>query len=165
MGHTTMKQQAALEYLTMYGLAIIIIAAVLVALFLLGVFNPQQFVSQQCAMAGGFQCLSYSMAANGMLTLVISQSTISPIEVNGVGCYVNSGSMNIEAPNNPPNNEIYMQIGSNATFYAQCYNSANVPFTGSIGDIYTGSIAVSYINSVKGYHEIATGALAIKISH
>ncbi len=161
----TRKLQAALEYLSMYGWAVLIIAVAIAALFALGFFNASGFVGQQCAMSGGFSCLAYSMAQNGMLTIGISQSTISPIDVNGVGCYVNSNEMNIAAPYNPPTNEIHLQIGSNYTFNAQCYDSANVPFSGAIGSVYTGFLAVSYINSVKGYHELSTGTIVVRISN
>ena len=165
MMYRTARLQAALEYLTTYGWAILIIAIAIAALFALGVFNAQGFVGQQCAISGGFACLSYSMAANGMLSIGISQSTISPIDVNGVGCYMASNNMELVAPYNPPTNEIHLQIGSNYTFNAQCYNYDGSEFSGKVGDIYSGSIAVSYINSVKGYHELITGTIVVRISH
>lgn len=157
--------QSAVEYLTMYGWAILVIAIALFALAALGVFNSNNFVGQQCAISGGFSCLSYSLSHNGILNIDIGQATVSPINVSGVGCYMDSNDMQLTAPYNPPTNQIHIQIGSNYTFSTQCYNMSHTPFNGVIGDLYNGDIAVSYINSVTGYHELATGAIDVKITH
>jgi hypothetical protein len=159
------RLQAAVEYLSMYGWAIIIVAIAILALAALGVFNPQAYVGQQCAMGGGFSCVSYSMAENGMLFITIAQSTISPILVTGVGCYANSNDMELQAPYNPPSNEIPMQIGSSSNFSSQCYNYNGTKFGGGIGAVYEGSIAVSYINTVKEYKELGVGTLVVRVSH
>ncbi|MEM3791421.1 MAG: hypothetical protein QXL16_01695, partial [Candidatus Micrarchaeaceae archaeon] len=74
-----LQGQSALEYLTTYGWAIIIIGVVISALVFLGVFNPSSLVSQQCIFPAGFVCNIGSMTSNGILTFALTQATGSPI--------------------------------------------------------------------------------------
>ncbi|ASI13969.1 hypothetical protein Mia14_0666 [Candidatus Mancarchaeum acidiphilum] len=52
------KAQSAMEYLMTYGWAILIVAIVLAALYVLGVFNGSTFVGTSCSPAYGALCTS-----------------------------------------------------------------------------------------------------------
>ncbi len=52
------KAQSAMEYLMTYGWAILIIAIVLAALYVLGVFNGSTFIGTSCSPAYGALCTS-----------------------------------------------------------------------------------------------------------
>ncbi len=159
------RLQAAVEYMAVYGWAILILAVVLAALWELGVFNSKNYVGQECVIAGGFSCVSYHIATNGLLEISVLQSTISPINITGIGCYENSSNMEIKSPYNPPSNQIHLQIGANYTFAVQCYNMQNTAFNGVIGGgTYSGSLGISYMNSVTGYREFTEGAIVARIS-
>jgi len=55
------KAQAAVEFLTTYAWAILVIAIVLAALIWLGVFNPMGRVSERCYLGPGLECEDFSM--------------------------------------------------------------------------------------------------------
>ncbi|ASI13968.1 hypothetical protein Mia14_0665 [Candidatus Mancarchaeum acidiphilum] len=52
------KAQSAMEYLMTYGWAILIIAIVLAALYILGVFNGSAFIGTTCTATSGALCTS-----------------------------------------------------------------------------------------------------------
>ncbi len=56
MMKTSKRAQSAMEYLMTYGWAILIIAVVLGALYVLGVFNGTSFLGTSCIAGSGFQC-------------------------------------------------------------------------------------------------------------
>ena len=69
------KAQSAMEYLMTYGWAILIIAVVLGALFSLGVFNGQNFVSA-CVASSGYLCQSPTYShTTGQLLVSVGQNT------------------------------------------------------------------------------------------
>ncbi|MCL4380647.1 hypothetical protein M1141_00005, partial [Candidatus Marsarchaeota archaeon] len=53
-----------MEYLMTYGWAILIIAVILAALDLLGVFNGSAFIGSSCLSTPGYLCSSPVMAVN-----------------------------------------------------------------------------------------------------
>ncbi|MFT4310661.1 MAG: hypothetical protein ACMXYC_03440 [Candidatus Woesearchaeota archaeon] len=50
------KGQAALEFLTTYGWAFLVILIMIGALAYFGVLNPQRFISDKCVATTGFSC-------------------------------------------------------------------------------------------------------------
>src|SRR5271154_5956592 len=80
-----MKLQSAMEYLTTYGWAILIIAIALAVLFDL-ISTAAAGPPQTCLLPAGFSCQNYFMAQNGLLTLNLLQSTQNPISVTAIGC-------------------------------------------------------------------------------
>jgi uncharacterized protein (UPF0333 family) len=53
------KGQAALEFLTTYGWAFMVILVMIGALAYFGVLNPQNIVPDQCSVTSGFSCDNY----------------------------------------------------------------------------------------------------------
>ncbi len=66
------KAQSAMEYLMTYGWAILIIAIVLAALYILGVFNGSAFIGTTCTATSGALCTS-PIAAPGNFTVTLGQ--------------------------------------------------------------------------------------------
>jgi hypothetical protein len=56
------RAQVAMEYLVTYGWALIIILAVIVALYAYGPFRPEFYVTERCDMAPGMSCTAFSLA-------------------------------------------------------------------------------------------------------
>ena len=163
MFDSMLKIQSAMEYLTTYGWALLIMAVVLAAMFALGVFNPGQFAGQECLLPAGFSCLSYFVANNGMLTLNLQQSTPTALNVTGYNCSTNSTTVKI-IPQIPVN-QVYMSVGSNYTFTMRCYNSAGGYANALIsGTLFTGSIGINYTESQTGFPHTAYGRIAVKVS-
>ncbi|MEM0146940.1 MAG: hypothetical protein QW091_01495 [Candidatus Micrarchaeaceae archaeon] len=158
-----MKAQSAMEYLMTYGWAILIIAVVLGALFSLGVFNAGSFLGSQCLLQAGFSCPSLSMTTSGVLTINLLQATSAPINITAYGCNTNSTIIHMQTPNNPPSNQITMQIGSNYTFSVQCYSGASL-FSGGVGSDFNGYLIINYTNLITGFPETLVGKLFVKIS-
>ena len=54
------KSQAAMEFITTYGWALLILGVVLAGLAYLGVFNPSNFVKSSCSFDNGIGCPAFS---------------------------------------------------------------------------------------------------------
>ena len=124
-----LKLQSAMEYLTTYGWAILIIGIALVVIFGLISQQPQ---SQTCLPPAGFSCINYFMAQNGLLYLNLLQATQDPIQITALGCNTpesvgqmdygtsyNTGNQVDTFPTTAPAN---IPIGANYTFAVQCYS-------------------------------------------
>jgi len=95
-----MRAQSAIEYLTTYGWAILILAIVLFVIFQSGLLSPQK--PTFCATSGDFSCSQYSLSAStGKLTINLQQITDSPIAITAVGCNNNGAISNMQKVYNP----------------------------------------------------------------
>lgn len=158
-----LRLQSAMEYLTTYGWALLIMAIVLAAMFALGVFNPGQFAGQECLVPAGFSCLSYFIANNGLLTLNLQQSTTSPLNVTGYNCSTNSTTVKIIPI--APSSQVYMAIGANYTFGIKCYTSTGLADNSLIsGTLFTGSIGINYTEAQTGFPHTVYGRIAVKVT-
>ncbi len=159
-----MRLQAALEYLTSYGWAILIIAAVLIAIYSLGFFNIGNYANSECVMTSGFSCSGVSITSGGVVKATIVQSTPSPINITAVGCMQNATVTKMENIVNPPSNQIYLPIGSSYTLSVQCYTNESITYSGTPGSVFGGVIAINYTDEITGIDGIATGQVVSKIT-
>jgi len=157
------KLQSAMEYLMTYGWAILIIVVVFVALYGLDVFKPGNFLSSQCLLPAGFACKNLYMYSNGILFINLMQATSTPINITAYGCNTNNTVVNMQTPNNPPSNQVTMQIGANYTFAVKCYSGASV-FSGTPGQGFNGYLILNYTNLETGFPQTAIGKVFVKIS-
>ena len=58
------KSQAALEFLTTYAWAFLVILITVGALYYFGVFNFSKFLPQKCSFPSQFECLAFSFAGD-----------------------------------------------------------------------------------------------------
>ncbi|MGC8669710.1 MAG: hypothetical protein ACP5TL_00980 [Candidatus Micrarchaeia archaeon] len=156
-----LKLQSAMEYLMTYGWAILIISITLGAIYMMGLFSPNSYVTSTCLFSSDFSCLNYFISSGGVLTINVEQSLSSPIEVTGIGCNSNKTVSHME--NLIGNNAIYIPIGGNYTFSVQCYsgNSTNI---GMPGHIFKGYVILNYTNIETGFPHVAIASLIQKIS-
>jgi hypothetical protein len=157
-----MRLQSAIEYLSTYGWAIVILAVALSVLYALGVINPSTYAPHQCILSSGFTCLAYTMNSMGILRLNLQQSTPDPINITALACTQNGIVSNL--PNYLPSNQIYMTVGSNALLFVQCVTSAGGPFASKIGGSFSGTIVVNYTDELTKLPGIAYGKVALPIS-
>ncbi len=67
-----MRGQSSLEYLMTYGWALIILAAVLTILYSVGVFDPKQYMNEECLFQPSLQCKSMSLTEGGKFNLQLN---------------------------------------------------------------------------------------------
>ncbi len=160
-----MKLQSAIEYLTTYGWALLIIGIVAVSLFLIITSAP---AVQECVLPAGFSCPAFYLSSNGMLFINLVQATQYPIEVTALGCVSPESTANMMVVNAigavlPPNTFVNMPVGSNYTFNIQCY-SYGAPFSGSIKSAYTGYLIINYTNAYTNFPNTVYGSLRAVVS-
>lgn len=154
-----LRLQSALEYITVYGWAILIIAVVLSTFLYLGVFSPGAFISSQCTMPADFSCLTAVLSQNGQLLFNIQQSTLYSINLTAIGCNTQQSyaAMTVLTPNVPLN------IGGNHTFTnLQCYNGTTA-YSGSVGSLFTGYLIINYTDVQTGFPKTQFGSLVQKV--
>ncbi|VVB98885.1 Uncharacterised protein [uncultured archaeon] len=81
----SVKLQSAMEYLTTYGWAILVIVAVLLGAYQLGIFNGPNG-GNSCLATSGFVCKSPVLSTNGLLTLSIGQAVTPQMTVHAINC-------------------------------------------------------------------------------
>ena len=153
------KAQSAIEYLITYSWAIIIIAITLGAIYSLGLFNPGNFISNQCIFPADFGCLSAFFYSNGTLSINLQQATSIPLNLTAIGC--NTGGLTTNMTPFLGANAIYLPIGGNITLSAQCYANGTV-FNTQPGALYKGYVVVNYTSIQTGFHHTAIGKIVEK---
>ena len=86
------KSQAALEYLTTYAWAFIVIATTISALYYFGILDFGKFLPQKCTFPSQFKCLDFSL----------NPSQVKVKLVNSLGEDVNVTSLQITNDASPP---------------------------------------------------------------
>lgn len=157
-----MRLQNAIEYLTTYAWAIIILTITVGILFALGLFNTSNYYAQgECSMTSGFACSGLSMATNGLLTYTLQQSTNNPINLTSYTCDENDSIAYMQ----PPSKQVYLSVGSNYTVSVQCYGQqGSGKFSGSVGTAYSGYIIVNYTDQVTKLPSTVFGRITVKVA-
>jgi hypothetical protein len=155
-----MKSQSALEYLTMYGWAIIIISVIVAALFSLGLFNPGSLVNTSCVFPADFNCLSAVLTgSNGTLAINIQQALPYNINITAWGCNNQGTFTNMVKTPSALGNTLLIQ--GNTTLSMTCYtNSTAVDI--SPGQIFKGYVLINYTNLQTGFPHTVDGSLIAK---
>ncbi len=152
-----LKLQSAMEYLITYGWAILVIAVVLAALDMLGVFNPATFAKSFCIFESGLNCESAVMFTNGTVNVNVQQYTSSPINITSINCNTNpSYFYNSIAPNT------ILTIGDNYSFSVQCYSNSTL-VAKPLGDIFNGYITVNYTDTLSGFPHSNQAHVLLKV--
>jgi hypothetical protein len=104
------RGQAALEFLTTYGWAFLVILIMIGALAYFGILNPTNLLPSRCNMGSEFQCLDYQLDDTGDEILLRLKSNIGePIYLaagNGITFQTDEGAAyacTIDAAANLPN--------------------------------------------------------------
>jgi hypothetical protein len=152
-----MRLQSALEYLSTYGWAMIIIGVAAAVLYSIGVLNAVTYAPQECLFSAGFTCLGYTMNSMGLLNINLQQSTQDPILVNSMNCTQTGATGSLLKPNQ------YMTVGSNSTFVLQCYTATGA-FSSTIGGIFRGTVILNYTDELTMLPGTAVGTVSVKVS-
>ncbi|BCS91116.1 MAG: hypothetical protein ARM1_0573 [Candidatus Micrarchaeota archaeon] len=140
------KQQASVDFLTTYGWAILVIAAVLILLIYLNVFNSSTFVSNTCIGENDLYCNSADINTTGKVLVGITSELQYPINITAVAC------------SNNPNDLVFHNLTQQITvepsqeveLSTNClYNGAN--FTGTTGTVFSGYVAIKYYDTINDF--------------
>jgi len=152
------KAQAAVEFLTTYGWAVLIIVVVLIALGWLGVFNVQQHVPDQCRFPiGTVSCIDAKVVWDGTDTrlgsLTIRNDFNRQISICEVACTAEkpnpdgtiNGRLTLRACNIgqvsiPPGAEATLELGMAGGSNIMCYDAAGRSNANRVGSRYSGKI-------------------------
>lgn len=151
------KSQSAIEYLSTYSWAIVIIAISLSALYALGLFSPSAFVNNECIFPADFSCINNFLYSNGTLVLNLGQSTPFAINVTAVGCNSAGVPTNMTQLKVP----VYISIGGSSNFSTVCYTNGAVA-TSAPGTLYDGYVLINYTSLGTGFQHVEIGTLVQK---
>ena len=160
-----LKLQPAVDFLSSYGMAIIIISVAFIAVYGIAFNQPN---TPSCTAPPGFACDFMAINSSGVLTARISQAIGSEIVINGAAC-AEQQNASTDAPadgnpsvgNNiatypqpytisghyPPGNIMYSS--STYIFYVYCYDVNGGIAKGSADQQFTGYLWLNY--TVPGY--------------
>ncbi len=156
------RAQSAIDFLTSYGIAILVIAVAIYVVLQLGVFN-YKLAPDYCDPSPGIRCVSVAMQGNGTVILLISQSTGGALNLSGAACSAlpNSaasgpkyGNVNVlpyaTAPSYYPTNALGKGVelypGQPLPLTVYCYGPGGRS-TGKIGNPYSGFVWLNYTYS------------------
>jgi hypothetical protein len=92
------KSQAALEYLTTYGWAILAAIIALGALAYFGFLNPSNLLPNRCDFGKQLECMDYKINTTGLdsqVSLILRNNFGKPINITGVGGDEIAGSSSV----------------------------------------------------------------------
>ena len=140
MGLFFRRGQAALEFLTTYGWAVLVLLVMVASLSNFGVLSPDRFLPNRCSASSEFSCNEFELFANGYLRVILN---------NQVGQDVNFFEL------------VSVQVGSGIYNSSQLncdfFNSNGVALDGSNGVVRSGQavnmvckVPDEFIGSVGG---------------
>jgi hypothetical protein len=139
------KGQSAMEYMTTYGWAILVIAIVLGVLVYLGVFSPHGRIPERCTLAQGISCGPLKIAAEGnagkiyLASVGLTNNFPQRIKICAVECRTGSEPMNTPAScGSLGSSTYYFAAGQSITFsgsgiiISPLSNPDGSPYTGPV---------------------------------
>jgi len=77
------KSQAALEFLTTYAWAFIVIIIVIAVIAYFGILRPQRILPDRCNFNVGFECMAYKIGSDGTFNLRLKNNLNQVVTVTG----------------------------------------------------------------------------------
>jgi hypothetical protein len=146
------KGQAALEFLTTYGWALLVVAVIISALAYFGVFDIEKMLPQKCFLSPDMRCSAYAVDSNGVSLYVVNglgyDIKITQIDVEGIGdsldCHMGGGMTGIT----------FDPALESGRFRDSAAKRVRIPCVPALprGDTLVGYLIVKYeIDTVSGY--------------
>lgn len=89
------KAQAALEFLTTYGWAFLVILIMMGAISYFGFLNPGSFLPKRCVISSEFACIDYRVLDTGIIDLKLKQNFGHAIEAGNITCTIEGTTMEV----------------------------------------------------------------------
>ena len=151
------RGQAAMEFLTTYGWAIIILVIVVSVLYVMGIFNPSGGLPNSITFPAGFSAYSYKVVEGGGALLDLGQNTGNPILVTAVAC---SAEETPAVPALPL--PIRIESGSHRGISVQCKRSDGSTDL-KLNEHYKGRIYVNYTNLRTQMPHVISGEISYRV--
>jgi len=155
--------QSAIEYLTTYGWAILIMLVAVVMLFWLGLVSPKTPLQSSCMFPSDMLCQGYVLNSSGNYGLDLGQATGHAIRVTRIACTAEntpSAWNTLQDPITIASGDHQVIAGGPQSF---CYKEDGTTIAdGRAGGMYKGRIFIEYVELDSGYvHQIA-GDVSLK---
>ncbi len=145
------KAQAALEFLSTYGFAFLIILVMIGALAYFGVLNPQRFLPERCMMGQEFNCADHYIgvsAGSGNMLVNVSLT-------NNLGTTITSlsGTANMTGVGGGTCTSPSTTVASGATFHMNCALTLDTGVTAwpAVGQKAKVELQINYKEQGKSY--------------
>jgi hypothetical protein len=149
------KSQSAIEFITTYGWALVIIVVVLAALYNVGLFSGNAFTGTSCIAQVGFLCSNPVLNSSGAVTVQFGES-VGQITIQGIGC---SNSTSVPPLIQPLQSQQQMQQGSIIKMNFWCaIKSPN------LGTTFIGALWINYTNQYGQKIQTAISKISVKVS-
>ena len=103
------KAQAALEFLTTYGWAFLVILIMIGTLAYFGILNPSRILPNRCNFGAEFQCLDYQISSAGTYKIRLKNNAGEPIDVSSMT--LSTESVTAYTCTTPPSNPTSWKSG------------------------------------------------------
>ena len=141
---TNLRLQSAVEYLTTYGWAIILVAVILAALYQLGFFSGTNFITTSCIAESGFNCQQPVMNITGYVEFNLGQISNGTITVTGVACTNTTANPTFTGVFANGSSTGLLQPEQTSSMVVQC---PGIGSSGKIGSSFRGYIWIQYTSN------------------
>lgn len=161
-----LKGQSAIEYLTTYGWAILVLVAIVGTLFWVGIIRPGSPVSSSCLFPADISCKVFAINTTGHYALDIGQGTRHRIRITYMRCTQETNAT-FNATDQLPV-PVYLDYGEHAFITnttQKCYtylNGATGIATGEAGGVYVGKMYIQYEEVDSGINHLMVGEVTGK---
>jgi hypothetical protein len=142
----TKKAQAAMEFLMLYGWAVLGVLAAIAVLAYFGLLSPDKLLPEKCTIDSGITCIG-AKVQTGQITLVLLNSNQKPLTITGIS---------IEKCNSDFSQEFLP--GTQSTFTAE--NSCD---NGNPTEKFKGQVKIKYTDKESGLSKTAYGSLNTRV--
>lgn len=156
----TRKGQAALEFLTTYGWAILVLLAVLGVLIYSGMFDISNKIPESCNFNSGTSCDSFSGLKNGNFAFEITNMQRAAINITNVSCSYTSdfGNYIINLT------QTTVKVGDSAVIFCNASHAIN-----TTPDVFSGKHKFQakvyyHFDEIEALPKVMSGDLVIKVS-
>lgn len=145
------KSQAALEFLTTYGWAIVVIMTMVAALAYFGVLNPSKILPNRCAFGTEFQCVDYQISATAnTFRLRLKNNVGEPISISAM-TLGSDGQTQYSCPGPPANTPAIPYTFATGSPVDFLFNNCNSQLSGFVaGEKGKVSITITYNSVASG---------------
>jgi hypothetical protein len=136
------KSQAAMEFITTYGWALIIVITVISALTYYGIYSPKKVIPDRCSFSTEFFCRDFSLSGN-LAQLAVINNLGGKITVTNVESYPPNGNIIVCLTFDKDNNEKTV-FDASEMFYIKCDGTLTLP----VGEKVKMKIIMTYVKDI-----------------
>ena len=156
------RGQAALEFLTTYGWALLVILVMVGAIAYFGILKPDTLLPERCQVSPGFTCEDYIiMSSFQVIEFRLKQNFEQTIYFNGSQCTYEGASPSLRMPGSASLPDApYNTWSPRTSIIIRCpVPVANLPLSAHRGNKLKIAYNISYQTSASGYPHIARGEM------